>query len=221
MAATKSADHAYDAIRVQILDGTMAAGSRLVEADLAEALQTSRTPIREALRRLEAEGLIEVLPHRGARVTAWTEDDLRDMYDLRAVLEAMAAERAAARITVDDLEQLDQLCEEMDQCIAGNEAGGFDAAARERYSDLNTVYHDIIRNASGSTRLVAMIHAVVHVPLIVSTFYRYQPVDLARSASHHREIVSALRAGHAVWAGSILRAHVLSAKATLIPGDQY
>lgn len=211
MAATKAADQAYELIRVQILGGTLHPGDRLVEADLAEDLRSSRTPVREALRRLEAEGLVEVLPHRGARVTAWTEDDLSEIYDLRAVLEAMAAERAAARIDEADLMLLSDLCDEMDEC-----ALSLSTASRDSYSQLNGQYHDVIREASGSPRLVAMLRSVVSVPLIVTTFHRFQQADMTRSARHHREAIDALQARDPVWAGSVLRSHVLAAKSTLL-----
>lgn len=211
MTVTKAADHAYEFIRLQILDGTLHPGDRLVEADLADDLRSSRTPVREALRRLEAEGLVEVLPHRGARVAAWTEDDLREIYDLRAVLESMAGERAATHINDGDLNLLDELCNEMEACMLDSSP-----TSRDRYSQLNGQYHDVIRDASGSPRLVSMLRGVVSVPLIVTTFHRYQQLDMARSARHHREIVEALRAGDGIWAGSVLRAHVLAAKSTLL-----
>lgn len=211
MSATKSSDTAYNLIRLRILDGSMQAGSRLVEKDIAIDLSTSRTPVREALRRLEAEGLVEVLPHRGARVTDWSKEDLRELYDIRAVLEAMAGERAAQRITSDELELLDSLCDQMDECPFDS-----DGATRDRYTELNGQYHDVIREASGSGHLVSMIHSVVRVPLVVTTFHRYEARDMARSAKHHREIVEAMRAQDGVWAGSVLRAHVLAAKSTLL-----
>ena len=214
MTTTKSADHAYDVIRLQILDGRLQGGERIVEADLAHDLHSSRTPVREALRRLEAEGLVEVLPHRGARVTAWAEDDLREIYDLRSVLEAMAGERAATRITPTDLATLDALCDQMEECGTRSSA-----SARDRYSSLNGEYHEIIREASGSPRLVTMLHGVVRVPLIVRTFHLYQPSDMERSSKHHREIAAALRAGDGAWAGSVLRAHVLAAKFALLHAD--
>jgi DNA-binding GntR family transcriptional regulator len=210
----KSADHAYDAIRLQILNGSVAPGSRLIEVDLARDLQTSRTPIREALRRLEAEGLLEVLPHRGARVTEWSLDDLREIYDLRSVLESMAAERAAMRIDDAILAELTSLCDEMDDRQAEHTS-----ESRDRISDLNNRYHDLVREAAASTRLKSMIQSVVQLPLVAVTFHRYRDPDLARSAAQHRELIEALRVKDGLWAGAVMRAHVLAAKATLIKPD--
>lgn len=206
-----SSDQAYDAIRRRILDGTAAAGSRLVEADLARELDSSRTPVREALRRLEAEGLVEVLPHRGARVTEWTLEELRDLYDLRATLEGLAARRAAVRIEPETLSELTAQCAAMEQCLSDPSP-----AARDRYSALNNDFHDLVRRAAGSNQLLAMLHTVVRVPLVTVTFHRFEDAHIRRSAAHHRELVDALRTGDGEWAAAVMRAHVLAAKATLL-----
>ena len=89
------ASEAYEKVRGRILSGELGDGVRLGEEELAEALSISRTPVREALRRLAAEGLVELLPNRGARVPRWDESDVNDIFDLRAVLESHAAGRAA------------------------------------------------------------------------------------------------------------------------------
>ena len=95
---TRAVDRVYSHIREAIIDGRYGPGARLGEVEIAELTRTSRTPVREALRQLEMEGLVEVLPHRGARVYEWSAEDLEEIYDLRMVLEAMAASRAASRI---------------------------------------------------------------------------------------------------------------------------
>src|SRR5713226_2530768 len=91
----RATDTAYEAVRQMILSGEAEAGSRLGEAELAETLGLSRTPVREALQRLGADGLVDVLPHRGARVARWTRDDLAEIFELRSLLEPYAAARAA------------------------------------------------------------------------------------------------------------------------------
>ncbi len=87
----RAVDRVYTRLRADILDGVHPPGARLGEAELAERTGSSRTPVREALRRLEVEGLVEVLPHRGARVPDWTPEDLEEIYDLRMLLEGAAA----------------------------------------------------------------------------------------------------------------------------------
>ena len=97
---------AADLIRQAILDGELPAGSRLKEDELAARLDVSRTPVREALRRLEAEGLVVHEAKRGAAVRAYSASELDDMYRLRAMLEGYAARRAAERMTPELAEQL-------------------------------------------------------------------------------------------------------------------
>ena len=109
-----SADRVYDTLRQGILDGTYAQGARLGEADLADALGVSRTPVREALRRLGSEGLLATLPNKGARVRTWTAGELGDIFDLRALLEGHAAARAATRVTDADISAMNDLVTRME-----------------------------------------------------------------------------------------------------------
>jgi DNA-binding GntR family transcriptional regulator len=207
----RAVDRAYSLIREGILAGRHEPGERLGEAELAELTETSRTPIREALRQLEMEGLVEVLPHRGARVAEWTAADLEEIYDLRTMLEASAAERAAGRIEPKDLDRMAELCDLMEQAAAPGPRQDLD-----RLAECNSEFHGLVRVAAASTRLVTMLNAVVQLPLVVRTFHRYSATDLARSCAHHRELVAALRRGDGLWAQSVMRSHVLAAKAVLL-----
>lgn len=204
----RAVDRAYSSIRSAILDGRYGPGARLGEAELAQLTEASRTPVREALRQLEVEGLVEVLPHRGARVSAFTADDLDEIYDLRMTLEALAAGRAATRIDPERIDRMAQLCDEMEAAAA---AGQLDAVAAA-----NVAFHGIVREASASTRLTSMLAAVTQLPLMMRTFHRYAPDDLRRSAGHHRELVAALRARDEVWADAVMRSHVRAAKSVLL-----
>ncbi|WP_203595965.1 FCD domain-containing protein [Actinomadura bangladeshensis] len=204
-------DRVYTRLRADILDGVHPPGARLGEAELAEQTGSSRTPVREALRRLEVEGLVEVLPHRGARVPDWTPEDLEEIYDLRMLLEGAAARRAATRIEPKDTGRMAELCDLMEESAASGDGQDLD-----RVAELNAEFHGIVRAAAASTRLVSMLNAVVQLPLVMRTFHRYSPDDLARSSAHHRELVAALRAADGTWAESVMRAHVLAAKAVLL-----
>ncbi|MES9543653.1 FCD domain-containing protein [Actinomadura sp. NPDC000600] len=207
----RAVDRVYTRLRADILDGVHPPGARLGEAELAEATGSSRTPVREALRRLEVEGLVEVLPHRGARVPDWTPEDLEEIYDLRMLLEGAAARRAATRVTASDADRMDELCRLMDEAVEPGAGQDLD-----RVAELNAEFHDVIRAAAASGRLVSMLNAVVQLPLVMRTFHRYSPADLARSSAHHRELAAALRAHDGTWAESVMRAHVLAAKAVLL-----
>jgi DNA-binding GntR family transcriptional regulator len=204
----RATDAAYDAVRRMILSGEAAAGSRLGEAELAETLGLSRTPVREALQRLGADGLVEVLPHRGARVVQWTRRDLEEIFELRSLLEPYAAARAARMAPGKDV-----LADLLGQCDA------MEAAAADgdltRVAQLNALFHAALIEASGNRRLPAMLTSVMHAPLIVGTFRRYDAGEMARSMNHHRELVAALTARDPDWAESVMRAHIRAAAADL------
>ncbi|MFB9904756.1 GntR family transcriptional regulator [Allokutzneria oryzae] len=202
-----AAEKAYEVLRTAILDGTYPPAERLGEVELADALGISRTPIREALRRLEVEGLVELLPHRGARVASWSREDLDEIYELRILLESFAAARAASRVSDDQLRRLGELRDEMDRAVHAGDV--------ERVAACNAEFHGIVRRAASSTRLLMMLNAVVQLPLVLQTFHRYTHEDLQRSAAHHRELVHAFRARDPAWAESVMRSHVLAAKRVL------
>ena len=211
---SRAADLAHSALRAAILEGRRAPGERLGEIEIAAELGLSRTPVREALGRLGSEGLVDLLPHRGARVRSWTADDLDETYELRAALEGLGARRAAARIGAADLDRLAALAAEMvtvDPSLGHRPPGDFaDLAA------LNARFHALIVGAAGSDRLAATLAGLVQLPLVMRTYRRYTDAALARSHAHHHEIVDALRAGDGAWAESVMRSHVLAARAVLL-----
>ncbi|MDG4864320.1 GntR family transcriptional regulator, partial [Streptomyces sp. T-3] len=99
-------DRAYETLRRRIIEAQLQPGQRLVERDLAAELEVSRIPLREALRRLEADGLVLLVPHRGALVAPFTPTDVRDLFDVRESLESLAARLAAERADAEGLERL-------------------------------------------------------------------------------------------------------------------
>ena len=211
---SQASDRVYAALRAGILDGSHGFGERLGEIEVAHLLGTSRTPVREALRRLGSEGLVEVLPNRGARVRTWTAQDLEETYELRAVLEGLGARRAAGQVAPEVVDELAALATEMvtvDPSLGHRPPGDFaDLAA------LNARFHAVIVGAAGSDRLAATLAGLVRLPLVMRTYHRYTPAALARSHAHHHEIVDALRAGDGAWAESVMRSHVLAARAVLL-----
>lgn len=204
----RAAERAYLAIRGQILSGDRAAGAWLREDDLAAAIGVSRTPVREALRRLAAEGLVTHERNRGVRVQSWSAPDLEEIYALRTVLEPWGSALAAARGVV-DTDELEQLAARMDRAAAS------DPADLVEITRLNNRFHRRILEGSGNTRLVSLVASIVEVPLVSHTFSLYSPETLRRSLAHHHEIALALRAGDPAWAESVMRSHVRSAWASL------
>jgi DNA-binding GntR family transcriptional regulator len=200
----------YAAVRRGILDGTYQPGERLGEVDLAHALKVSRTPVREALRRLLSDGLIETIPNQGSRVRSWDDAQLGDLFTVRALLEGSSAGLAAARTTDEDLKVLGKLCRQME------------AAARpgvrqdlEKAADLDDEFHARIHDTSGNGLLPGLIRGLAEVPLSRRAFMRYTPARLTQSMRQHREILSALTARDPIWAEATMRAHLLSARPTV------
>lgn len=171
----------------------------------------SRTPVREALRRLAAEGMIEFIPHRGAHVAIWTDSDLEEIFDLRARLESYAARRAATRATAGQMLRLRTLAREMDLAAADTSASTLDEVAV-----LNNEFHGVIVEAAGSDRLATMLDALVQLPLVHRTFRRYTREHLLRSLAHHHELIDAFAAQDPDWAESVMCSHIRAAVAVLM-----
>ena len=213
MGASSPRETAYQTLRAGIIDGHYPAGSPLREITLAAEIGVSRTPIREALRRLDAEGLVELVPHYGATVSAWTPQDFDEIFELRALLESHAADRAATRIAPFEINALAALCDAMDAAALDGQPDRFD-----RIAELNDRFHKGLLSAAKSRRLGDLLGALVEMPLVLRTYHRYGEEELRRSLGHHREIVAAMRARDGDWAASVMRAHVLAAQAALRGG---
>ncbi|GHH69277.1 GntR family transcriptional regulator [Streptosporangium violaceochromogenes] len=208
---TNAAEGAYEALRSAILNGSIRPRERLGEMELSQQFGVSRTPIREAIRRLSAEGLVVFQPNRGARVAEWSLTDLQEIYEIRARLESYGAALAAKRIEPELLPKLDELCDRMEA-----EAERMTPHSLDRIADLNAELHGLVMKAAASPRLASLLPAVVEVPLVVRAFRLYTPESLARSMGHHRDLVAALRSGDAEWAASTMRSHVLAARTVLL-----
>lgn len=206
--AVRLADTAYESLRAQILSGELPHGTHLAEEDLAANLNISRTPVREALRRLAADGLVDFAPNRGASVIRWEREELRDIFDVRALLEAYATERAVANASDELVEKLDELCGAMNALMQHEDS----EKRRRELGELNSQFHQTLIDAAGSKRLGVMIESLLHVPRAMNTYMQYSPDALKRSMVQHAEIVEAVRAKDAVWAASIMRAHLLAAR---------
>lgn len=210
----RAADLAYQRLRRDIISGKLTGGLRLGETDLASQYGISRTPIRESLRRLESEGLVEVLPHRGARVVDWSDVDVGAIYDLRAMVEGYAASRAATRISDEEIDRLGELCAEMEHITEHQSPGDPDMV--DRIAELNSDLHGSVAEAAGEYHIAAMRNIVVVVPLVLRMINVFTTEDLTRSNNHHRDLLAAFRARDDDWAEVVMRSHVHAAKVRLL-----
>lgn len=198
-------------VRDGILRGSYRAGSRLTEQELALAAGVSRTPVREALRRLESEGLVLVAPNHGAVVAAFETKDAEEIFELRAVLEPVSARRAALRASAQQVAELRSLAEK--QAAESRRRG---RGHLLRIGDLNDRFHRLLQQAAASPRLEKALAGLIEGPMILRTFGQYSPAELQRSADQHLELVQALEARDPVWAEGVMHAHILAGRATYL-----
>lgn len=208
-----AADHAYRLIRDQILTGRRTSGEWLREGEMAESTGVSRTPVREALRRLTAEGLVHYERHRGVQVQDWSVRDLDEIFSLRSVLEPWGCRLAAVNGTV-DLAALDDLASQMDTLAPDGIPSDVD-----KLTELNNAFHRMVLDGANNGRLTGVISAVIQLPLVWRTFSHYTPEALRRSLAHHHELVSALAAQDPDWAESVMCSHVRAAWHSIRPTD--
>jgi DNA-binding GntR family transcriptional regulator len=187
-----------DTLRRGILSGVLSGGTRLVQADIAAQLKVSTTPVREALRDLAAEGLIQFDPHRGAIVHELNLNELIEVYEIRKVLESLAIRKATQRITAEQLAAAAALQDKMDS--------EHDSGAWVEY---NWQFHSLLERAANSPRLASMVKTVQDAAAIyVGHSLKVEPQRMASGNREHREILEAMRRRDADRAVALLVQHL-------------
>lgn len=167
-------DVVFNTLRQAILRGELKPGERLMEIHLAEKLGVSRTPIREAIRKLELEGLVTMIPRRGAEVARITEKNLRDVLEVRRELDAFSCELACDRITKQEGEELQRACEEFAAATATRDATVI--------AEADVKLHDIIVHAAGNERLTEILNN------LSEQMYRYR-FEYIKDTSNYEKLV--------------------------------
>jgi DNA-binding GntR family transcriptional regulator len=208
--ARSARELAYEVVQRGIASGEYLPGSWLREEDVAAAAGVSRTPVREALHRLQAEGLVQLLRHRGAVVVGWTAEDLDDLYDLRVMIEGYGVRRAAQHREAIQFAALYAMCDEMDAVLPDADEDDL-----QRLGELCIDFHTTLQQASGNRQLLAILPTLIGGPFIREAFRHHTCADLERSFAHHREILEALEVGDADWAEAVMRAHLRHGRQSL------
>ena len=201
-------DVVFNTLRQAIITGEFAPGERLMEIALANRLGVSRTPVREAIRKLELEGLVVMIPRKGAEVAKITEKDLRDVLEVRSSLEELAAELAAERMNDEVKEKLEKALKEFEEAI---ESGDNAAIA-----DSDVDFHDVIFEATGNARLIQIINN------LREQMYRYRLEYVKDTEYHtvllneHRELAKAMVEGRKEDARKIMKRHIDNQEMTVI-----
>lgn len=199
---SRASDHAYTVIRGMILAGELPPGSQLSEEALALRCEVSRTPVRDALRRLEADLLIRRSESQRSFVADWSDDDIEDAFELRSMLESQAARRAATRISATQLEVLRHHNRLIAKAISSSMP---DIAA---FLDSNRAFHETILAAAGSSRLASLLTRLIEQPVVWRTAQNYDLENLQRSHREHEELVAAFARNDPAWAASIMTGHI-------------
>ncbi len=169
-------DVVFNTLRSAILMGKLEPGERLMEIALANKLGVSRTPIREAIRKLELEGLVIMTPRKGAEVARITEKDLQDVLEVRESLENLAMELACERINEEEIEDLKVKNEAFNAAVKGGKADFSELA------ELDVAFHDVIFNASKNSRLIQILNN------LREQMYRYR-LEYLKNAEYYDRLV--------------------------------
>lgn len=167
-------DVVFNTLRQGILTGVLAPGERLMEIHLAERLGVSRTPIREAIRMLELEGLVTMIPRKGAEVSRISKQDIRDVLEVRLVLDSLATKLACKRITQEQIRELKAAADDFEQATT---TGDVTVIAK---ADVR--FHDVILAASHNKRLVQMVNN------LAERIYRYR-LEYIKDSNNHRRLI--------------------------------
>lgn len=195
------ADIAYRQVREAILSGVFTAGQSLGQEEIASQIGTSRVPLREALQKLEAEGLVVLRPRRGYIVTSLDPDDIQDIFDIRMMLEERAGYLATLRATPEDVAAVEALLHEMDGLTITN------AAEATIFAERNSAFHDRLYAGSGRAQLCRL---MVVLRANVDRYIRIGAQlagNLDRVRADHYQIFNAFKRGDAQTVGRLCREH--------------
>lgn len=201
-------DVVFNALRDAIISGDLEPGERLMEIKLADKLGVSRTPIREAIRKLELEGLVVMTPRKGAEVAKISQKDLTDVLEVRRVLEMLAMELACDKITDEELTLLEKNLVDFSSCAKRGNA--------TELSSLDVGFHDIIYQSTGNKRLIQILNN------LREQMYRYRLVYIKEFAkrenltSEHKALVDALRKRDKKKAADAALIHIDNQEKTII-----
>ncbi len=203
VAARPTRELVLEKLREAILSGRFQPGQRLIERELVEQLGVSRTPIREALRKLELEGLVTTVPYKGPVVTLPTLEDARELYEVRAALEGQATALLAACAQPHDLEQLEAHVEAAEEAVRAGDVRAVLAA--------NNAFHDELAHRCGNSLLESLINNLRNRIILLRVESLSLPGRPPRSVAEHREILARVRAHDPEGARRCMEVHILRA----------
>ncbi len=197
-----------ETIRQAIVDGVFSPGERLMEIQLADEMGVSRTPVREAIRKLELEGFVVMIPRRGTYVADISIKDINEVYEIRTSLEVLAAGLAAERISDEELETMQRLLVEIGHHM---EDGNI-----EKIVEIDTAFHDVLYKASRNQRLAGIINNLREQITVIRRRSMMYPGRLQNTMEEHRTLVDCIAAHDVDRAQNAARLHMENAEHTLL-----
>ncbi|SDF22645.1 GntR family transcriptional regulator [Sporomusa acidovorans] len=198
-----------ETLREAIVAGTLKPGERLMEIQLAEELGVSRTPVREAIRKLELEGFVVMIPRRGTYVADLSIKDINEVFEIRTALDVLAAGLAVERITEDELEQLERLLVEIVELLDHQDD-------IEKIVEVDSQFHDVLYRASRNDRLVGIINNLREQFTRFRSISIQYPGRMRISVEEHRRLVEAIATRDTELAQQIAREHMENSEQTLL-----
>lgn len=201
----------YSQLKREILNGSIPFGSRLREEKLADRFNSSRTPIREALRKLEADGLIVLSRNKGATVRNYTVESVRNTFNLRAQIEGYACSLAAQNKTEEDLRELRKIIAQSEKAIAEyreEDAGEF---VYELFA-ANQSFHGTIARMSGNAEIPKVLSKLSNLPIMFRGYYWFNRDGIIHATNQHKAILKAIEQGDAYTARSLMEVHIYTGR---------
>lgn len=199
-------DDVHAELRHRLIAGQFSPGEKIREEHIAAELSVSRTPVRAAIQRLVAEGLLEAAPTRGAIVSPWGDSDIEEVFQLRFLTEGLAAEWAASRITDDALDEMKRLNRDIATAVREKPKAYLEAVQEKNFRLHLTIYE-----ACGSARLRTFGLSLLEYPLTRGGFFLYSDEDALSSVRQHEEIIRAMEARNGTWARAAIVGHLSAA----------
>ncbi len=193
-------DVVFNTLRDEILYGKLKPGERLMEIAISERLGVSRTPVREAIRRLEQEGLVEMFPRRGAQVSGVTEKSLADVLEARKTLETFTVNAACSRITKEQLGRLRQANTVFEEATISKDAA--------RIAEADEDFHHIIIEAAGNERITETLNNLKEQLFRFRFEYLKDVKEYSHLVEDHRMLIEAIEAGKSDLAVEIIKLHI-------------
>jgi DNA-binding GntR family transcriptional regulator len=209
-------DQIYERLKQQILHGEIEPGERLMQNQVAENLKASRTPVREAFRRLEQDGLVERVPQGGVRVTRLDMEAIQEVFGIRNVLEAYAVELACGRITTEEIGSLKRLVTQAEELLSSGEVGR--ETKIKRIFELNSQFHDTIYRAAGNSYLMGMINSLRFIVGRLRLLGLRADSTWSRAWEEHAQLIGLLERKDKESAACLMKTHLVNAVSDVLMG---